>query len=221
MAIPHFHFETVTSTQNKAFELAEEGQQPPFLVSCSVQEKGRGRMGRPWHMETGRSLAMTLLVNRKPFEFSGLSLVVGLGILEALKDPSLKLKWPNDLMLENKKVGGILIESRSQGQDVLTAIGIGINLFNQQFASWEGLNKNVNSEALAQTVYEFVLEFSHQGFSPFQKKFEARMWKKGERITFFNQDKEKKVKILGVSEKGYLKMEDQGEMKLTDQGELL
>ncbi len=107
----------------------------PHAVLATRQRAGRGRRGRSWLAEPGRSLALSLAFESAgPAPSPGLSIAVGCEVAQALSQhcQGLKLKWPNDLLRAGGKCGGILIESRSVrpgGQARLrVVVGVGINL---------------------------------------------------------------------------------------------
>ena len=113
------------------------------VVSTSQQRKGRGQMGSEWISEAGKNLTFSVfLANalRNVESIYNLNIAVALSILEVLKKeniPELKIKWPNDIMSANKKVGGILIENAIKHSDeIQSIIGIGLNV-NQQ--NYDGL----------------------------------------------------------------------------------
>ena len=116
-------------------ELAAEGAAPGTAVIAGEQLEGRGSRGRTWHSPIG---GLWMSVVFRPPALEGLeviSLRVGLAIAEAVQSrvpKLLQLKWPNDLILEGRKVGGVLCEARWQG-DALgwVAVGIGMNVGNR------------------------------------------------------------------------------------------
>jgi BirA family transcriptional regulator, biotin operon repressor / biotin---[acetyl-CoA-carboxylase] ligase len=125
-------FDEVTSTLDIAHPLARDGAPEGTLILAERQTAGRGRSGRVWASEEGAGIWSTLLA--RPTDEAALevlSLRVGLAAaraLEAFTDDVVRLKWPNDLMLGDGKLGGILIESRWREERVdWIAIGIGIN----------------------------------------------------------------------------------------------
>jgi BirA family transcriptional regulator, biotin operon repressor / biotin---[acetyl-CoA-carboxylase] ligase len=112
--------------------LLEANAAAPSLLACEAQTAGRGRRGRRWYSEPGASLTFSLarLVRRPARELAALSLVAGVACVRALRSlgaAGIALKWPNDLMLEGRKLGGILVETRSQGKATLAVVGVGIN----------------------------------------------------------------------------------------------
>jgi len=129
-------FDTLPSTQDLIHQLAGEGAVAGTAVAARVQTAGRGSRGRSWESRTG---GLWLSVLCRPRGYAGvevLSLRAALAVARAvegcLPGVRLGLKWPNDLMLGMRKVGGILCEARWQGGDLgWVAIGVGLNLSNQ------------------------------------------------------------------------------------------
>lgn len=126
-------FDSVSSTLDVAHALAVEGAPAGTLVVADAQTAGRGRQGRTWQSESGAGVWLTLL--ERPTDVAALdvlSLRIGIEVAPAL-DPfaesALRLKWPNDLYVGERKLGGILIEARwRESVPEWVAIGIGINV---------------------------------------------------------------------------------------------
>jgi len=129
------HFATIDSTNEEARRLAERGEAGPIWIQADMQTAGRGRRGRAWSSPTG-NLAATLFLRpaRPAGECAQLSFVAALAVSEALAAVSsvieVRLKWPNDVLANGKKVAGILLESASAGSETPSwlAVGIGVNL---------------------------------------------------------------------------------------------
>ncbi len=127
-----FHRE-IDSTNSELIRLARSGAPEGTVVTAESQTAGRGRRGRRWHSPAGGGLWMSLLL-RPPRSLplpGGLSLAAGLACARAIQDrfgivP--ELKWPNDLLVAGKKVGGILVEAGDGEGGCFAVIGIGINL---------------------------------------------------------------------------------------------
>jgi BirA family biotin operon repressor/biotin-[acetyl-CoA-carboxylase] ligase len=120
----------IDSTNTELMRRARAGQIEPILLVAERQTAGRGRLGRGWQSDTEAGLAtltFSLGLPLEPADWSGLSLAVGLAVVQSLH-PALKLKWPNDVWLEERKLAGILIETTSIGDVRYAVIGIGINL---------------------------------------------------------------------------------------------
>jgi len=102
------------------------------LIAAEEQTAGRGRRGRRWHSAPGAGVTFSLgrRIRRPVRELAPLSLVAGVAAARALRELGLQktsLKWPNDLVVDGAKLGGILVETRSQGAHIRAVIGIGIN----------------------------------------------------------------------------------------------
>lgn len=125
--------ESTTSTLDIAHRLAAEGAPAGTLVIANEQTAGRGRGGKSWRSAPGAGLWLTLI--DRPADSSGLgvlSLRVGLasaGALDRFAPEPIRLKWPNDLYIDEGKLGGILVEARWREQAVeWVAIGLGVNV---------------------------------------------------------------------------------------------
>jgi BirA family biotin operon repressor/biotin-[acetyl-CoA-carboxylase] ligase len=104
----------------------------PVLLVAEEQTAGRGRRGRRWHSAPGAGVTFSLgrRVRRPVRELAALSLVAGVAAVRALRALGVRaagLKWPNDLVVDGAKLGGILVETRSQSAAAHAVIGIGIN----------------------------------------------------------------------------------------------
>lgn len=131
------HLKTVDSTNNYALQLAKGGAEHGTIVWADAQTNGRGKLDRIWHSEPGKDLLVSIIVRPKikVKEVSQITLRVAELIRQdlidlcGLKPSNLQIKPPNDLLLNEKKVGGILTESSSKGDDLeFAVIGIGLNL---------------------------------------------------------------------------------------------
>ena len=118
-----FFFESIYNTQEYA--LSELSNEPIFVISYS-QEKGKGTSNRTW-LNADQALACSLAVKQEDIKLQNslIPLLSGYVFTEVLKDINLRLKWPNDIILNNLKVGGILVEK--SGNNI--CIGMGINYF--------------------------------------------------------------------------------------------
>lgn len=126
-------YDEVTSTLDVAHDLARQGVEAGTIIVANSQVAGRGRMGRSWRSEPGAGLWLTLIERpADPSALDVLSLRVGLAlapVLDAFAESAVRLKWPNDLYVRNRKLAGILIEARwREGHPEWVAIGVGVNL---------------------------------------------------------------------------------------------
>lgn len=129
-------FETIDSTNEEARRRAASGERGPLWIWARRQTAGRGRRGREWESPDG-NLAATLLIapGVSAAEAARLSFVAALAVYDLATHyaprATIRVKWPNDVLVDGKKVSGILLESSgSEGVDILPwlAIGIGVNL---------------------------------------------------------------------------------------------
>ena len=171
----------------------------PCLLIAEHQTHGRGRQGRSWHSTAGASLTFSLSLPLEIADWSGLSLVVGAAIAEAL-DPDgrrLGLKWPNDLWLDERKLGGILIETVPAGSSRMAVIGVGLNVsdrakvaesqLNTGFACLQELLPDITPPQalarLAPVLVKALAAFPREGFGAWRERFAARDLLQGKAIT--------------------------------------
>ena len=128
------YLDSVDSTNEYAKKLARDGGVHGLLVAADYQSGGKGRRGRSWMTPPGTAIAMSLILrpDLAPDRASMLTLVTGLAVAEAIRKvtglPAM-LKWPNDVVVDGKKVTGILTElSMKEGEIDYVVIGIGINV---------------------------------------------------------------------------------------------
>jgi len=125
-------FETCSSTNDLAKALAEEGAEEGTVVLAEEQTKGRGTKGRSWHSPRGQGLYASVILRPKQTDISLLPLLAGVACAEAIRRAAgldVSLKWPNDIVWRNKKLGGILCESGFLGNAVVYAVlGLGLNV---------------------------------------------------------------------------------------------
>jgi BirA family transcriptional regulator, biotin operon repressor / biotin---[acetyl-CoA-carboxylase] ligase len=119
---PRLHLRATTSTNDRARELAQAGAPHGTLVTAAEQSSGRGRQGRTWSAPAGSALLMSLVLRDAP---ALLPLAAGVAVAE-VAGPDALVKWPNDVLVEGRKVAGILAEGRPT--EGWTVLGIGLNV---------------------------------------------------------------------------------------------
>ena len=139
------------------------------VVSALSQMQGKGQMGTQWSSESGKNLTFSVLVKNilvgqnTIFDFNVAVSVSILQILQSLQVPNLTIKWPNDILAENKKVGGILIENSLKADGSIDSItGIGLNVNQEDFAGLPLASslKNVTNKNF--DLDELLLQLVHQ-----------------------------------------------------------
>jgi BirA family transcriptional regulator, biotin operon repressor / biotin---[acetyl-CoA-carboxylase] ligase len=127
---PHRHFRRTDSTNTRARELAAAGAPHGTVVTADEQTAGRGRQGRPWTAPPGAALLYSAVLRPLEPRHSLLPLAVALAVCETAEGlrPGIecKVKWPNDVHLDGRKLAGILIEARPQNG--WAVLGVGLNL---------------------------------------------------------------------------------------------
>ncbi|MGB9835437.1 MAG: biotin--[acetyl-CoA-carboxylase] ligase [Candidatus Saccharicenans sp.] len=129
-----FRFDQLDSTMNYCARLAEFGFPEGTAVLAEEQTAGRGTKGRSWHSVRGKGLYVSFLLKPKPEHLNHIPILAGLSSREAIRaltQVEVKLKWPNDLVFEGKKLGGILCEGVSTGRKAAIIVGIGLNVNHQ------------------------------------------------------------------------------------------
>jgi BirA family biotin operon repressor/biotin-[acetyl-CoA-carboxylase] ligase len=119
---PRVHFRVVDSTNERARALAAAGAPHGTLVTAAEQSAGRGRQGRTWTAPPGRALLCSAVLRQPP---RLLPLAAGVAVAELVGDGA-RIKWPNDVLLDGRKVAGILVEGRPQ--EDWAVLGIGVNV---------------------------------------------------------------------------------------------
>jgi len=202
--------ESIASTNSELMSRAIAGAPSGSCIAAEIQTAGRGRRGRVWQSAFGGSLVFSLLwrFDKGAAHLGGLSLVVGLAVLRALRkagvaEADIALKWPNDIISGHRKLAGVLIESQG---DMLgptaVVIGVGINVHlpektreavDQPVTDEQALTGNVVSrnELLAAILRELVAmldEFQVKGFDSFRKEWTAAHALHGKAVRVLNGD---------------------------------
>lgn len=154
-------FNEIDSTNDEAKRIIV--QKDFHVIIAERQTKGRGRLGKKWSSPNSGNIYMTICTENGHSN-SPLSLVTGLICKRAINKISNKLlvslKWPNDILVKDKKVGGILVEKEIQKEITRTIIGIGININIKKQESWWGDLSNYNLETKRnELINQILLEF--------------------------------------------------------------
>jgi BirA family biotin operon repressor/biotin-[acetyl-CoA-carboxylase] ligase len=119
---PRLHLRAIDSTNERARTLALAGAPHGTLVTAGEQSAGRGRQGRRWSAPAGQALLMSLVLRRPP---RLVPLAAAVAVASVAGDDA-RIKWPNDVLLDDRKVAGILVEGRPQ--EAWAVLGIGLNV---------------------------------------------------------------------------------------------
>jgi BirA family biotin operon repressor/biotin-[acetyl-CoA-carboxylase] ligase len=182
-----------TSTQEIAKALAAQGVVEGTIAIAEIQSGGRGRIGRQWSSpQGGVYFSMVLRPDMKPSEALRLPLVAGVAVAQAIKRNTKlapKLKWPNDVMIRDRKVGGILTEMSAEMDRldwVIVGIGLNVNTSHESFAEevegiatslMEAGGKSIPRVKLLQDIlFEFESLYGDllkSGFEPIRSRWKA------------------------------------------------
>ena len=128
------YFDSIASTMDAAFQLGVEGVGEGTVVCAESQTKGKGRLGRNWASPKGKGIYMSVILRPAltPADLTQLTLLGAVAVCEAVGkfcDVPAKIKWPNDILVNNKKLAGILTESSAEMDRVrFVVVGIGVNV---------------------------------------------------------------------------------------------
>jgi BirA family transcriptional regulator, biotin operon repressor / biotin---[acetyl-CoA-carboxylase] ligase len=218
--------EVVTETGSTNTDLLKRAKTlvGPVLLVAEKQTQGRGRSGRTWLSETGDSLTFSLAwkFKRKVHELSGLPLAVGVVVAQVLEtyDVRTALKWPNDILKDGRKLGGILVETEVMQEGTWAVIGIGLNLelsdeletqIDQPAAEarWlSQIDRHTLLAAMMNRLSEAMAEFEREGMKAFTEHWNRLHAHAGKKVTIHHDDKVLLEGIAsGVDESGRLQLD--------------
>ena len=234
VAISH----SLDSTNAEALRAVDRGVTAPFVILAERQTAGRGRRGRKWVSPFAENIyySLVLRMDGGMRQLEGLSLVVGLAVLSALRAVGVSdagLKWPNDVLVSNKKIAGILLELVGDPADVChVVLGIGINV-NMRVASevdqaWTSVflesgvatNRNELVSKLSDSLRMYLKRHELSGFSAIQSEWEQNHLWQGREVSLIAGVHQVNGTVMGIDRQGALRMSVNGEEKVFSGGEL-
>jgi BirA family biotin operon repressor/biotin-[acetyl-CoA-carboxylase] ligase len=222
-----YHFFKTDSTNRVALELGHAGEPEGAVVLAEEQTAGRGRAGRLWSSERAAGIYVTLLLRPKlaPVQAPLLTMMAGLSAhaaVEAVTGLAVDLKWPNDLIIGGKKVGGILTEMHAEpGQVRFVIVGIGLNVNQEKFpgelaSMATSLRMEVGKtqprmELLVRLLREFESDYNRmlrEGVASVVKRFEViSSYAHGKRVRVTNGTESYLGTTAGLGPEGLLQVE--------------
>jgi len=226
-----FHYFTVLgSTNSHARELAEDGAAQGEIVFAESQTQGRGRLGRPWESPAFLNLYLSVILrpNLAPAHAAQITLTAAVALAETVgffiaRPPA--IKWPNDILVDGKKLAGILTEAACDGERVeYVILGIGVNLNYRVDAMPEALRQGATSIAdltaesvsresvlvrLIQDLDRCYGELEESGFIALQPRWEAHFGWRGKKVRVELGDETLLGRALGIDREGALVLEDE------------
>src|ERR1700693_5850491 len=222
-----YHFFKTDSTNRVALELGHAGEPEGAVVLAEEQTAGRGRAGHTWHSERATGIYATLLLrpHLAPVQAPLLTMMAGLSAhaaIQAQTGLNVDLKWPNDLLIRGKKVGGILTEMHAEPSQIrFVIVGIGLNVNQERFPG--GLSNAATSlrvesgkaqsrmELLVRLLREFEADygkFLRDGVASVVARFEsASSYAKGKRVRVSNGVESYTGTTAGLGPEGLLQVE--------------
>ncbi|RON62058.1 bifunctional biotin--[acetyl-CoA-carboxylase] ligase/biotin operon repressor BirA [Pseudomonas fluorescens] len=231
-------FDSIDSTNAEALRAIGQGQSAPFLVLAERQISGRGRRGRKWVSPFAENLyySLVLRIDGGMRQLEGLSLVVGLAVMKTLRKMGVLgagLKWPNDVLVGNRKIAGILLELVGDPADVChVVLGIGINV-NMQIAAevdqqWTSIrlesgrscDRNDLAAQLNEQLHAYIQRHHAGGFSDLQVEWEENHLWQGRSVSLIAGVNQIDGVVLGIDNQGALRLKVNGVEKVFSGGEL-
>ncbi|MFH1269959.1 MAG: biotin--[acetyl-CoA-carboxylase] ligase [Candidatus Omnitrophota bacterium] len=174
-----YYFDAVSSTMDSALKLAMEGAPEGTIVLAESQTKGRGRLGRDWFSPAHKGIYLSLILRPDiaPNQTPLLTLMVAVGICEAIKEKTgltCQIKWPNDILVHHKKLGGILTELSAEiDLSRFIVAGVGLNVNNDKKtlpASATSLKEQTKGSVSRVELLQEILRKIEENYLIFQKK---------------------------------------------------
>ena len=235
------YFDTIDSTNTKAQELDEKGYPSGTLVVADKQESGKGRRGRSWVSPSGTGIFMTLMIKPdiNPNNASMLTLVAALAVAKAITSVTgeeAMIKWPNDIVVNGKKVCGILTEMNAQFDYINhIVVGIGINVHNESFP--EEISQMASSLMIeaggkrfhrAQIIAETMSYFEQyydtflktQDLSALVREYDKLLVNRNKSVRVLDPKEPFDGKAMGITPKGELIVDTWESRKLVSSGEV-
>lgn len=223
-----FIFDSITSTNDYLVMHAKKNKNANSVCFSEYQSAGRGRLGRSWVSPFLSNIYMSLLWNFKVdiAELAGLHILTGLAVVHALEKVTniqgIQLKWPNDVMWNNHKLGGILIDITGEYNvscSVVMGIGLNVNMPEKLISKiekpWTAVNRIVNTPVsrnlIAGTVLDFLIaylmQFSKSGLSKFLAEWKEKDYLEGKEVKVVTATKSLVGYARGIDKQGGLLLE--------------
>ena len=226
-----YEYPVIGSTNDEAKALLAQGAVEGTVVRAESQTAGRGRRGRRWISAPGNLYCSVILCPKCPLTIASqlsfvIALAVGRTILPYLTTPeNLSYKWPNDLLLKNEKVAGILIETESAGGQLAEAcvVGIGVNLISvpdHPTYPVTALKEHTKSSFSRDVLFSQLLDqiksvyqiWQDNGFAPIREAWMERAHGLGENLTVNLGKNDICGQFVGLSDEGAFLLKDENEV---------
>jgi BirA family transcriptional regulator, biotin operon repressor / biotin---[acetyl-CoA-carboxylase] ligase len=234
------YFETTDSTNTVAQQLARAGAAEGTVVIAETQTKGRGRLGRTWISPPFRNLYVSIVLRPPvaPSEAPRLGLVVGLATAETVAEwtspaarPGAALKWPNDVLIDGRKVAGILMEMDAEDDRVRSVVaGIGVNLnmspddvptdlrdkaISLSTAVGMPIDRVAFATRLLSRLEERYDQFVQHGFATLRPLWERLSCLQGRDVEIDDGGRRYRGRVCGIADDGALQLRDASGAEIT------
>ncbi len=231
----HLHHASIGSTNDDAAAWGEDGAPHGALVTADAQTSGRGRFGRAWHSPAGAHVYASVVLRPETADarWAALGLAVGVGLREGLSQwcDAIGLKWPNDLVVGDRKLAGILCEAKWGSGAPQIVVGFGINVRRVAWpeelraVSLGDLGADVSPSSVLVSVLnalEPVLDvFAKDGFAAVRSRYAAACVSLGRDVVVSRAGGERATVFAeGLDQDGALLVRDGGALVRVDGGEL-
>jgi BirA family transcriptional regulator, biotin operon repressor / biotin---[acetyl-CoA-carboxylase] ligase len=224
------YFDSLDSTNITAHRLAIDGAAEGSVVIAEAQTKGQGRLGRSWVSPPYRNLYLSLIV-RPAISTSAapqLTVVTGLAVADAVAEwaPRAAVKWPNDVLIDGRKVSGILCAMESELERlrfVILGIGVNLNSTPEDFppdlrdkavglctAAGQPIDRVAFATGLLSQLEARYDLFMREGFAALRAMWEARSWLTGRHVRIDDASRSYEGRVSGIADDGALVLRDAG-----------
>ena len=227
----------VDSTNSVAMLRAAKGNAGGYVCLSEYQRAGRGRRGRQWVSPFGHNIYLSLVweFDGGASQLEGLSLAVGVVIAKVLESLGLKelsLKWPNDVLLKKRKLGGILLEMSGDPAGLCqVVIGVGLNVRMSSTVDidqpWAAITQQLpevsRNDVVAQLLNALIpmlIQFSQVGFAAYKNGWESFDAYQGQKVRIISTSCEQEGIALGVYDNGALRLLSEGQEQAIYGGEV-
>lgn len=251
--IVYEYYESVDSTNERIKERAHNDSEQGLVISAGYQSAGKGRIGRKWQSPTGDSISTSILLRPKELELGNvptITIIAAMAVRAAIEkncNLSGQIKWPNDIVLQGKKICGILTEMEiKDGKVWYVVCGIGVNVHNRNFSediSFKATSIDIELEKMRQSnpdmsvkkrgsrkeiteaIWDAFKEYYNrflktQDLSELKEEYERFLANKDERVRIEDPAGQYEAIAKGIDNKGQLIIDVDGQLKKISTGEV-
>ena len=234
-----YEFENISSTNDFSKQLCMDNPKNGTIVIANEQTKGKGRLGKTWSSIKNKGLYFSIIFkcDNNKSKYETLTPIISLAITDLLKNYSLnpKIKWPNDILINNKKVCGILCEFKQSPHGNFIICGIGVNLyqdisdFNEELrdkATSISINTNIKIirnefiNNLISNLHVYYNNFNSSSLKPFLNKYTELSSLLNKEVSLKINGYDTSGNVIGFNELGYLLLKTENKVIEISSGEV-